>query len=64
MFKPGDVVQVKSGGPKMTVDVVIKDGEVTCVWFDDQGNLLRDYFRTITLQNCKEISGFNLTDDD
>jgi uncharacterized protein YodC (DUF2158 family) len=31
-FKPGDVVQLKSGGPKMTV-VTAKPGEVFCSWF-------------------------------
>ncbi len=31
-FKAGDVVQLKSGGPKMTVDKV--DGEkIWCTWF-------------------------------
>lgn len=38
-FKPGDVVQLKSGGPHMTVEVYGKYGfeEVEgykCVWFD------------------------------
>lgn len=32
-FQTGDVVQLKSGGPKMTVST-LKDGEVWCVWFD------------------------------
>jgi uncharacterized protein YodC (DUF2158 family) len=37
-FKVGDVVQLKSGGPKMTVtDVSLatdkKDAVVTCIWF-------------------------------
>ena len=33
MFKPGDVVTLKSGGPKMTVSWV-EGNEVGCVWFD------------------------------
>jgi uncharacterized protein YodC (DUF2158 family) len=33
IFKKGDVVQLKSGGPKMTVDDVVKDGDVWAVWF-------------------------------
>ena len=34
MFEKGDVVQLKSGGPNMTVARVKDDGTVvTCVWF-------------------------------
>lgn len=33
-FKPGDVVRLKSGGPKMTVTEVGE--EVYCEWFDDK----------------------------
>lgn len=34
-FEPGDTVQIKSGGPLMTV---VKAGstEVTCLWFSEQ----------------------------
>lgn len=43
-FKPGDVVQLKSGGPKMTVKSVERHGAVTtdnarCVWFDGHQNI-------------------------
>ncbi len=37
-FKPGDVVQLKSGGPKMTVHSVYpgaKGPAATCLWFTD-----------------------------
>lgn len=38
-FKLGDVVQLKGGGPKMTIKSVGRHGAVTtdnaqCVWFD------------------------------
>ncbi len=38
-FQVGDVVQLKSGGPKMTVSVIRSDddGRVECAWFDDKG---------------------------
>jgi uncharacterized protein YodC (DUF2158 family) len=33
MFKVGDVVCLKSGGPQMTVSDIVADG-VYCQWFD------------------------------
>jgi len=33
-FKAGDVVQLKSGGLPMTVEVENTNGIVTCQWFD------------------------------
>jgi uncharacterized protein YodC (DUF2158 family) len=38
-FKPGDVVRIKSGGPKMTVAQIGQrastgDDSVWCVWFE------------------------------
>lgn len=33
-FKPGDVVQLRSGGPAMTVDGISEIGEIICVWFE------------------------------
>lgn len=48
-FKPGDVVRLKSGGPKMTV---VKFGSYRmgtldgylCQWFDTKGDLKSDVF--------------------
>lgn len=39
-FEVGDVVQLKSGGPKMTIDTIAKFGmgsthdQAKCVWFE------------------------------
>ena len=33
-FKPGDEVELKSGGPPMTVSKVIDPDKVACVWWD------------------------------
>lgn len=35
-FKPGDVVQVRSGGPPMTVEKIDGD-QVTCSWMERSG---------------------------
>lgn len=32
-FQPGDVVKLKSGGPKMTVGEYSQMGQVGCQWF-------------------------------
>jgi uncharacterized protein YodC (DUF2158 family) len=32
-FKVGDVVELKSGGPRMTVQSVEEDGTTRCLWF-------------------------------
>lgn len=42
-FKPGDLVQVKSGGPIMTVEQVgktamLEEDAVWCVWFEKVGS--------------------------
>jgi uncharacterized protein YodC (DUF2158 family) len=34
MFKVGDTVRLKSGGPLMTVTSIQPDGTVWCEWFD------------------------------
>jgi uncharacterized protein YodC (DUF2158 family) len=37
-FKMGDVVQLKSGGPKMTIDNDrMTGGDLRCVWFAADG---------------------------
>lgn len=38
-FKPGDVVQLKSGGPIMTVKFLDEDGDIYCEWFDKKEEL-------------------------
>ena len=43
-LKPGDVVQMKSGGPPMTVDFV-DDAVVTATWFDGNEVRSRDFGR-------------------
>jgi uncharacterized protein YodC (DUF2158 family) len=33
-FASGDVVQLKSGGPKMTLQYYVNDNRVVCAWFE------------------------------
>lgn len=35
MFKIGDTVRLKTGGPLMTVALIKSDTEILCVWFVD-----------------------------
>jgi uncharacterized protein YodC (DUF2158 family) len=46
---PGVVVQLKSGGPLMTIHSV-DDKEITCTWFDDKHNLRTAKFPEATLE--------------
>lgn len=52
-FQPGDTVQLKSGGPIMTIASVAKDdGRLWCVWFNQENGKFSDtgaYFRSVVL---------------
>jgi uncharacterized protein YodC (DUF2158 family) len=39
-FEIGSVVQLRSGGPKMTVHGLVSDGDVICQWFE--GNAVHE----------------------
>ncbi|CAG4889074.1 YodC family protein [Paraburkholderia saeva] len=48
-YHVGDVVTLKSGGPRMTVThvgpVALAEGDwLVCQWFDEQGELRQDMF--------------------
>ena len=47
-FKIGDVVELKSGGPDMTV-VAHTGGGLSCIWFDDDQGLHDGTFPPETL---------------
>lgn len=53
-FQVGDTVQLKSGGPIMTVEKASK-GEVTCVWFDEKNQCQSKFFVPEVL---KKADGF------
>lgn len=61
MFKKGDIVQLRSGGPKMTVEKykfeirsLNDSGEsmhvVICKWFDNENNLVSHDFEQEALK--------------
>lgn len=50
-FKPGDVVKLKSGGERMTVEEI---GEyVSCVWFNAK-KIERDSFDPVVLEKAPD----------
>jgi uncharacterized protein YodC (DUF2158 family) len=49
-FTPGDVVELKSGGPDMTIQEPGDTGYWICVWFDGQ-MLNKRAFHTTTLKH-------------
>jgi len=52
-LKKGDVVQLKSGGPHMTVDQVSDGNKIKCIWFV-QTELKVDYFNVETLDKIDQ----------
>ncbi len=55
-MQPGDVVQLKSGGPLMTVESVDQSG-VICTWFDEKKTRKQDRFPEATLDKYEEEEG-------
>jgi uncharacterized protein YodC (DUF2158 family) len=47
-LKLGDIVSLKSGGPKMTVCEIISPSSTRCIWFADN-KLMSDNFVPATL---------------
>jgi uncharacterized protein YodC (DUF2158 family) len=66
-FAPGDTVQIKSGGPAMTVERIGKDPRtqedtVFCTWFDKVGNrqeLHRESFSPVLLEKYAPAFGIS-----
>ncbi|KTC81761.1 YodC family protein [Legionella brunensis] len=52
-FKVGDVVILKSGGPKMTVVSVEAENELRCTWFVN-GEIKEDFFILDILKKTEE----------
>ena len=53
-FSPGDIVTLKSGGEKMTVDAISEmTGLVQCSWFDSRRKFQRQQFQPTSLEKAK-----------
>jgi uncharacterized protein YodC (DUF2158 family) len=52
-FSKGDVVEMKSGGPRMTVVDVEGGGTVHCAWFDGSDQR-KDSFDAETLKSASK----------
>lgn len=52
-FNEGDVVKLKSGGPKMTIKEINDNGEVYCQWFSGT-EIKTDFFGPTSLVKEKE----------
>jgi uncharacterized protein YodC (DUF2158 family) len=49
----GDVVQLKSGGPVMTINALQSEGSVVCQWFDSTGALKSGFFKAEQLRKAE-----------
>jgi uncharacterized protein YodC (DUF2158 family) len=47
-FNAGDVVMLKSGGQALTV-AAVEDGEATCLWIGEEGDLFRERIPLVAL---------------
>ncbi|HEY6120017.1 MAG TPA: DUF2158 domain-containing protein [Pyrinomonadaceae bacterium] len=54
-FEIGDVVQLQSGGPKMTVHSLVSDGDVVCQWFEGNEGVHEDNFPKAALKNVEQV---------
>lgn len=55
-LEAGDVVKLKSGGEKMTIEEIDGDGYISCVWFEGS-QIQRGRFAAATLQKYKPVTG-------
>jgi uncharacterized protein YodC (DUF2158 family) len=49
-FKVGDVVKLKSGEPKMTIERIDSDESALCAWFDNKSERQKAMFSLATLE--------------
>ncbi|HKZ77026.1 MAG TPA: DUF2158 domain-containing protein [Pyrinomonadaceae bacterium] len=55
-FEIGDVVELRSGGPKMTVHSLVSDGDVVCQWFESN-EVHEENFPKEVLKKVEQVEG-------
>lgn len=53
-LKVGDIVSIKSGGMNMTIQRILADGQVECVWFDANRDHKTGVFISATLNKSQK----------
>ena len=56
-FKLGDTVQLKSGGPIMTITEIRENKFIRCKWFDAGGDFKADSFPSASLDLITDEEG-------
>lgn len=59
-YSIGDIVELKSGGPPMTVREVNSDS-VTCIWFDDRHQLQEQTFDPLLIRDAIGIGPYGFS---
>lgn len=62
-FAPGDIVQLKSGSPVLTV-VAVHDGQVEVVWFAEEVAEFRSHSLPDLSLDAVELEEFDLEEED
>lgn len=56
VFKKGDIVQLKSGGPKMTINNYTDGSRVFCKWFNSKNEVQSEVFQQEALVLATETT--------
>ncbi|MBO9432677.1 DUF2158 domain-containing protein [Ruegeria sp. R13_0] len=62
MIEVGDVVELKSGGAKMTV-VSVSDNQVECAWQLGNGTPKKEVYPLEAIRGASVFGGFDYGDD-
>jgi uncharacterized protein YodC (DUF2158 family) len=61
-LRVGDMVYLKSGGPRMTIEAIGPEeggtSEVHCMWFDDKKQVKTELFVAATLEKVDEAEEY------